>query len=185
MELLEWSAVGLGLIYLILIIRERRVGWIAGALASAIFLFVFWDAQLPGQALLQIYYVAIAVRGWLHWGNDSDLSVTRLSSSQHLAALALLVVASVLTIILRDSSTDITAAADALTSWGGVIATWMVAQKKVEAWVWWIVIDAATVALYISAGLIASSALYLIYTGLAVFGLWQWYRTFQQSSAQN
>lgn len=185
MELLEWSAVGLGLLYLILIIRERREGWVAGALASAIFLFVFWDAQLPGQALLQIYYVAIAVRGWIHWGGDSDLSVTRLRTSQHVIAVVLLVAASLLTILLRDSSTDLTAAADALTSWGGVIATLMVAQKKVEAWVWWIVIDAATVALYISAGLMASSALYLIYTGLAITGLWQWYRSFQQSSDQN
>ncbi|MEM6774728.1 MAG: nicotinamide mononucleotide transporter, partial [Pseudomonadota bacterium] len=66
--MLEAVAVALGLLYLVLAIREQRSGWVAGGLASLLFLLLFWRASLPMQALLQVYYVLVSIHGFLHWG---------------------------------------------------------------------------------------------------------------------
>ena len=179
---IEIAAVVLGLIYLVLVIREQRVGWIAGGLASALFLFVFWRAGLPGQGLLQVYYVGVAIHGWLHWGREDGVAVSRLGFRGNTISIGLLVALCAITLFLRDDGNTTTALLDTATSWGGVIATWLVASKRVEAWIWWVVIDIASTALYLQAGLLASSGLYALYTALAAYGLWEWLRSSQKAT---
>ena len=67
--LVEWSAGALGLLYLLGAVAQWRSCWIAGGASALLFLQLFWQAQLPMQALLQVYYVAVAVHGWWHWGS--------------------------------------------------------------------------------------------------------------------
>ncbi len=185
MDPIEGIAAILGLIYLVLAIRERRECWIPGGLASLLFLGVFWQAGLPMQALLQVYYVAIAIHGWWYWGNSSKAKqrpITRLGMHQQLSILMLWLILSLGTQFLRDGLLDPLAWSDTLTSWGGVLATWMVARKILQAWTYWVIVDAATVALYLQAGLLASSALYGVYTLLAVIAWQQWHKSFQSPS---
>jgi nicotinamide mononucleotide transporter len=184
----EILAVALGLAYLLLAIRERRSCWLAGGLASLMFLGIFWRAGLFMQSVLQLFYVGMAIHGWLHWGADRDSKRLRLSRSDlraHLALLIALALLSLITLQLRAGFEDAQAILDTVTSWGGVLATWMVAQKKVEAWLYWIVIDAATVVLYFDADLLASSALYALYTILAFVGWKQWLSTYRKNSENN
>ncbi|WP_439105952.1 nicotinamide riboside transporter PnuC [Congregibacter sp.] len=176
-EALEAIAVVLGLLYLVLAIREKRSCWIAGAVASAIFLWVFSQAGLPMQALLQIFYLAMAALGWWQWGKDNSQeasTITRASWRYHAIILGSLITLTVSTVVLRSALSDTQAIVDTASSWGGVLATWMVARKKLEAWIYWIVIDALTAGLYLDAGLLASSLLYVVYTALAVMGWKQW-----------
>ena len=185
----ELAAVLLGLAYLVLAIRERRSCWIFGGLASLLFLGIFWRAGLPMQALLQLYYAAIAVHGWLHWGKGSGQAgsepqapVQRCNPGYHLAVLAALAALSLVTIGLRETWGDTQAWLDTVSSWGGVLATWMLARKILEAWLYWIAIDALTVILYIDAGLLPSSALYMLYTVLAFLGWRQWLNSYRQQT---
>ena len=127
---IEIAAVVLGLIYLVLVIREQRVGWIAGGLASALFLFVFWHAGLPGQGLLQVYYVGVAIHGWLYWGREDGVAVSRLGFRGNAISVVVLVALCAITLLLRDDGNTTTALLDTATSWGGVIATWLVASKR-------------------------------------------------------
>jgi nicotinamide mononucleotide transporter len=186
--LLEILAVLLGLGYLILAIRERRSCWLAGGFASLIFLWIFWQAKLPMQALLQLFYIAMAVHGWWHWGQDRGANRTRISRTdvrEHAGFISLLAFLSFATLFFRHAYSDAQAILDTVSSWAGVLATWMVARKKLEAWLYWIVIDAATVGLYIDAGLLASSALYALYTVLAFVGWKQWWSSYRQQSADS
>ncbi|MFK7829214.1 MAG: nicotinamide riboside transporter PnuC [Congregibacter sp.] len=183
---IEGIAVGLGLLYLILAMREKRIAWVAGGAASSIFLLIFWQANLPMQALLQVYYVGIAVFAWRRWGAPESagaLHITRDSVTDHLRILALCITAVAGTLLLRDALSDGQAWLDTSTSWGAVIATWMVAQKRLDAWIYWIIIDAATAALYLEAGLIASGALYILYTALALLAWRQWRANYQRNTS--
>ena len=184
--LLEGVAAVLGLLYVLLAIRERRACWLAGGTASLLFLFVFWPAGLVMQALLQIYYVAIAVHAWRTWGSDGSattLGISRLRSWQHVGVIALVTGATTVTVILRDQVPSGEAWLDAATSWSGVVATWLVARKALEAWLYWIAINLATVILYMQAGLLASSALYALYTALAYLGWKEWRKHYLTQSA--
>lgn len=200
---LEAVAAILGLAYLVLAIRERRECWIAGGFASVLFSGVFWHAALPMQALLQVYYVGIAIHGWRHWGRSQDATarpVSRVSAAGHGVALALCALLCLLTQGLRSDLdwwdtagregvfTSIDAVIDALapgwldtaSSWGSVIATWMIARKKLEAWIYWIAIDTASAALYLQAGLAASAALYGVYALLAAMAWREWRTSYRR-----
>ena len=183
---IEIAGAALGLIYLALAIRENRLCWVAGAASSLLFLWVFWRVDLIMQSLLQIYYVGIAAHAWVHWGkpkaNEGE-PITRLSGREHSMALALLVALTIATLALRQSFASTAAILDALTSWGGVIATWFVARKKLDAWLYWIGIDAATVTLYLQADLLASAALYALFTALAFVGWREWQKSYHEQSA--
>lgn len=185
-EGLEFAASALGLLYLLLAIYQKRSCWLAGGVASSMFMFIFWEAGLPMQALLQVFYVVMAVLGWRHWGKDRvDISTTvgQVTLRYHAGVLLGLAALTITTLLLRSALTDVQAIADTATSWAGVLATWMVARKKLEAWVYWIIIDAFTAWLYLDAALLASSALYAVYTGLAIFGWMQWRKTMTASSS--
>ncbi|MEM6543958.1 MAG: nicotinamide riboside transporter PnuC [Pseudomonadota bacterium] len=180
---LEWSATGLGLLYLLLAIREKRSCWLAGGLASALFLFVFWRAGLAAQAVLQIYYVGVAVHGWFYWGSSADSRPVRhLQTSGHVAVVTSCIALSAVTVYFRGDFSSMTIWLDSTTSWSGVIATWLVARKYLSAWTYWIVIDLVTAALYLQNGLLATSGLYLVYAVLAGVAWRQWSKNL--SSAQ-
>ena len=145
---IEGAAVALGLAYVVLAIREQRLCWIAGGAASLLFIAVFWRAGLSMQALLQVYYIAVAVHAWHHWGRAGDVGAARLqrvAPALQALALALLIGLATASQAARGGLADTVGWLDSLTSWGGVLATWMVARKVLEAWLWWVGIIAATV----------------------------------------
>jgi nicotinamide mononucleotide transporter len=65
---------------------------------------------------------------------------------------------------------------DAAIAWGSVLATWMVARKVLENWLYWVVLDFAMALLAAWQGLAATALLFLLYTALALRGYWQWRR---------
>lgn len=184
---LEWIAVALGLAYVVLAVAQWRSCWLAGGISAAIFLILFWQAALPTQALLQIYYVVVAVHGWWHWGrSDGGEELATVHSWRlrwHLPAIAAVTVVATLTLWLRDVTPGVNAILDASTGWGSAIATWMVARKVLEAWLYWIVIDAAAVVMYAGSDLPVTAGLYALYTIIALGGWIQWRRDLRRESA--
>ncbi len=68
----EWVAVAAGVVYIVFIIRRKRLGWLMGGISSSIFVVLCLRSKLPMQALLQASYVAGAVYGWWSWAPDSQ-----------------------------------------------------------------------------------------------------------------
>jgi nicotinamide mononucleotide transporter len=63
---------------------------------------------------------------------------------------------------------------DAFVAWVSVLATWMVARKVLENWLYWIVVDSVAAALYWSQGLHATAVLFVVYVVIAVRGYFTW-----------
>jgi hypothetical protein len=85
------------------------------------------------------------------------------------------------------SASETTAAVryvDALTAWGSVFATWLVARKVLENWLYWIVLDCAAAGLYWSQGLIATAVLFVLYSAIAVQGYRSWRSSVSDVSAR-
>jgi nicotinamide mononucleotide transporter len=175
----EATAVALGIAYLLLAVRESLWCWYAAAASTAIFLFLFWDVSLLMESGLQVYYLAMAGYGWWQWqhGDNSNkpLQISRWSAPQHLAAISLVLIAAALSGRLLDLNT---AAAlpylDSFTTWGAVLTTWMVARKVLENWLYWLVIDAVSIGLYLERGLYLTALLFMVYIVIACYGFWQW-----------
>lgn len=178
---LEWwetSAVILGVIYLLLAARENIWCWPAGFLSTLIFMFLFWDATLVMQSGLQFYYLGMAVYGWWNWkGNKTrqQTAVSEFSRIDHIRALLLICLATAVSSVLLGSYGDSAMPLlDSLTTWGSVVATWMVARKIIDNWLYWIVIDILAAYLYFDRGLVLTTVLYLAYSAIAIAGYLEW-----------
>jgi nicotinamide mononucleotide transporter len=130
---LEATAVILGVAYVLLILKRNRLGWIAGGLSAAIYVYLSARAHLPMQSTLQAYYVVMAVYGWMSWSSaqqSAGLGIARWPLRFHLAALLGVVVLSIASARLLASETHAAwPYLDSFTTWVSLLATWMVTQK--------------------------------------------------------
>jgi nicotinamide mononucleotide transporter len=185
----EWAAVALALAYLLLAVRQNPWCWAAAAASSAIYLVLFARGGLVMQAALQVFYVAMAGYGWYAWrggssGHATALPVTRWSGPRHAAALGVVLALTLANgwLIARPADGPLPWV-DALVAWSSVLATWLVARKVLENWLYWIVVDAVAVGLYWSQGFHATAGLYVLYVVIAVRGYFAWRADLIRSTA--
>ncbi len=145
-----------------------------------LYAFVFRDAGLPMQALLQLVYVALAVYGWLAWRRDAGRSLAprRLPARGHLFAFGAVLLATAVSAPLMARHALATAPiADSLGTWASLFATWLLARRYADNWAWWVVIDTGLAVLFFSQGLSVTAGLYLAFAVLAYAGWRRWRRT--------
>ena len=63
---------------------------------------------------------------------------------------------------------------DTGTMMASLVAQWLLTHKRLENWIVWIAADVVMIGIYLAKGLIATSILYVLFTGLAIGGLWSW-----------
>ena len=176
----ELVAVALGVAYIVLAIRRRRACWLAGGLSTAIYAVVFLQAALYLQSMLQVAYVALSVYGWRQWsaaaGGDA-VEPRRWPARRHAQAALAVLAATLVTAPVLAQSTDAAAPwADALGTFASVAATWMMAQRISEHWLWWIVIDLGLALLFLSQELVFTAVLYAGFAVMAGAGFVSWRR---------
>ena len=183
MSLLEVTAVVFAMAYLLLAVRENVLCWLFAFLSTAIYTVLFWDVSLLMESALNVYYMVMAVYGWYQWtrgGTNGDelphaLAVRSMSGSQHVWVIAAIVVLSAVSgYLLGEHSTAAWPYVDSFTTWASVITTYLVARKYLQNWLYWIVIDAVSVPLYIDRGLNLTALLFVAYVVIAVVGYFKW-----------
>jgi nicotinamide mononucleotide transporter len=191
MSLWELAAVLLSIAYILLALKEKRSCWYAAGISTAIYTVLFWDVSLLMDSALNAYYLLMAVYGWYQWGhgdNNQELAIQRLSVSKHLQMIGGVIVISLLSgYFLERYSSAAWPYLDSFTTWASVVTTWMLARKVLENWLYWVVIDAISIYLYIDRGLYLTAVLFAIYTLMAVAAYISWrhhYRADQQGSGK-
>lgn len=185
----EWVAVVLALAYTVLAIRQSPWCWAFAITSSLMFLVPFVRSGLVMQAGLQVFYVAVAVYGWWSWrggrGEAGEPSVRQWPWRWHAWGLAAVAIVAAVNgrWVAALGTTGIVPYVDALTAWASVLATWLVARKVLETWLYWIVVDLVCAGLYWSQGLHATAVLFVIYTGLAMRGYREWRADWSRSQA--
>jgi len=175
---LEALAVVSGVVYVLLIMRRNRWGWVAGAISSTIYVYLSALAHLPMQSALQAYYVVMAVFGWWSWTRNATEQggcIFRWRVRQHALALAMIVVASTLSARVLASETHAAwPLLDSFTTWTSLVATWMVTRSVLENWCYWIAADSVMVFLFARQGYPYTAGLFLSYMVIACFGFRAW-----------
>ena len=181
---IEWIAALLALGYVLLAVRQNPWCWTLAVASCALYVWVFARGALYMQAALQVFYIAMAVYGWYAWrqrtGPDAEpaLTVHRWSAVRHVATLALVIVATVVNGYWLAVDSDAAAPyLDSLVTWGSVAATWMMARKVLENWLYWVGFDALAAVLYWQQGLTATALLFITYIGIAAHGYVTWRRS--------
>ena len=184
---LETLAVLLAIAYLLFAIRENSLCWYCAFFSTAIYIWIFGDVSLYMESALNVYYMAMAVYGWYQWQRggqqQTGLQISRWSLANHIFALGLILIATVISGYLLAGNTEAELPyLDSFTTWASVVTTVMVARKIIENWLYWVVIDAVSIYLYLDRGLYQTAGLYGLYIVLAVAGFIVWIKTYREQS---
>lgn len=188
LQLWEVLAVILAIVYLVLAIRQNIWCWAAAAVSTLLYLFIMYKANLYMESVLQLFYLGMALYGWYKWRqpdeSGEELKVSTWPLRHHLFAIGSVML---LVFISGELLTRFSDAAlphvDSFTTWGAVVATFMVARKVLENWIYWFVIDAVSVGLYLSRDLVFTAALFVAYLVMIVIGYRSWRASMVESTA--
>ena len=175
----EWLAAGLGIAYVILAARESIWCWPAAFFSTMIYTVLFWEGQLPMQALLNFYYLAMAVYGFMLWKkharHEDNISIHSKPIKFHLIFIASgLALTALIGTYLSSSPENRLPYLDALVTVFSIMTTVLMARKVLENWLYWIVIDSLAIALYWQTGFYVTIIMFMVYLVLAVYGYKNW-----------
>ncbi len=187
MTILEVLAVMLAIAYIVLAVKENIWCWVAGFCSTLIYLYLFFNSQLYSESLLQLFYLAMSVYGWVSWQridhsnfqhgkqNHARKIVRQLPLSMH---IKIILIGSLSALLLGSLMQHFFHAAlayiDAATTIFAIISTYLVTQKIIENWLYWIAIDALSIYMYIVKGFYLTSLLFGLYIVLSITGYYAW-----------
>ncbi len=178
-----WEALGviLALLYLVLATARSLWCWLCAFISSVCYVVVMWHKELVMETWLSVFYVAMAVYGYLQWrrgqSGSGELMIVSWNWRQHaLAISAVLLVSTINAWILIEYVDSASPWLDSLITWASVLTTFMVARRVIENWLYWIVVDGVAAYLYYSRGLLATALLFVAYVFMVMYGYWAWHR---------
>jgi nicotinamide mononucleotide transporter len=179
---LEVAGTAFALLGVYLTTRQNIWCWAASIIGIVIYTYIFYHSKLYGDSGLQVFYLFLSFYGWYIWqygGKGNDALQATNASFPLLIVLCIIGIAGTISLgLLLDNKTDSDVPYwDALTTAFSLVATWMMARKLVENWIFWIVIDIIYTGIYVFKGLNVTAFQYLIFTLLALYGYLQWRRT--------
>lgn len=187
MTLIETIAVIFGLMCVILTIRQNIWCWPTGLVQVALYIVIFYQVKLYSDLILHVIYVVLQIYGWHHWlhggRNRNALPVSTLGPQSRLAWPAVAVSGTLLWGYLMATYTDAAVPyGDAFTTVASLIAQWLMARKKVESWLFWILVDVIAIGIYWYKSLHLTAGLYAVFLILATLGWFEWRKSLPQAN---
>ena len=183
---LQWLALFFNISYVILAARQSIWCWAFGLVGVSILLYVYIDVRLYSDATLQVFYAAMSVYGWITWSQRGVKASTikRISTNAHFRFLGIGAVMTLGMGLFWQSYGAAMPFIDACTTSFSIIATFMVAKKVLENWIYWIVIDAVSMVIYWIRDIPLIAILFFMYVILACFGYFSWKKQYDLNSVQ-
>ena len=182
---LEISGVFFGLLSVWFAKKNSLAVYPTGMISTGIFVYILYQANLLGDMLINAYFFIMSIYGWYFWTQKIEgftLNTIRGISKKEIYISITLFTGSLLFVLLIykffDKWYHWVNAVDAFTTSLFFVAMWLMARRKIEHWIIWIVGDIISIPLYIYKGLALTSIQYLIFTVIAIFGYIQWKRVY-------
>ncbi len=155
-----------------------------GILSTIIYIYLSFQGDLFGEATVNLYYTIMSIYGWYNWmRQDVDKGLLiRISNSsaterrnEFLFFIGVYLIIFLALQYIKDAfAPGAIPWADALASASAFTGMWLMAKKKVNSWIWWIITNIVSVPLYYVKGYDNTSLYYLILLVLAILGLIEW-----------
>ena len=152
-----------------------------GIIGTGIFVYILLNFSLLGDTIINAYFFSMSIYGWYFWSRKKDeVYINQVSTinQNEVKYLFILAISSLIFIYYVydyfDKWNNWTAYVDNITTAIFFVAMWLMARRKVESWIFWIIGDLITVPLYFYKGLTISSIQYIIFLILAVLGYISW-----------
>lgn len=183
LRIIEWSAMALGLINIALLIFRIVWNFAFGIVSVILAGFVMWERKLYGESSLQLFFVFAQLWGWWLWlriggeeaGSGGRVPVRWLDWPSRWVWLVVIAAVGLNLGWALDRFTDAAVPyADAGITGASIAAQILLAFRRIENWLIWIVVDIASVILFIDRELYALAGLYGGMLVMCLFGLKEW-----------
>lgn len=178
---LELIAVFFGFISVLYSKKNNILVFPTGIISTGIFIYLLWKWQLLGDMSINIYYTIMSIYGWYHWTRKKDgqteFSISPTNRSEKKWAIILFVLTVIFIVIIYNffgKFTSWTAYVDTFTTGLFFVGMWLMAKRKIEHWIFWIIGDIISIPLYFFKGYTFTGIQYFVFTIIAFLGYLEW-----------
>ena len=152
-----------------------------GIISTSIFVYLLFKWQLIGDMMINGYYFIMSFYGWYVWTRKIDSEhltpISKTTKKEQLFGVVIFVATLIVVFMVYqifDMWTSWVAYVDTFTTALFFVGMWLMAKRKIENWIFWIIADIISVPLYFYKGFTFTSLQYLGFTILAIFGFLAW-----------
>ena len=152
-----------------------------GMISTLIFVYLLLKWELLGDMMINAYYFIMSVYGWYIWTRKVDAShntlISRTTKKEKITSIFIFIATLLFVFIVYnyfDKWTSWVAYVDTVTTAIFFVGMWLMAKRKIENWIYWIIGDIISAPLYFYKGFTFTSFQYLIFTVIAISGYLSW-----------
>ena len=158
-----------------------------GLVSTFIYAYLLWKWNLLGDSMINGYYFIMSIYGWYHWtrkkGDVEEFPISIITNKEKIIAFIIFVLTLVFVIIVYlyfGKFTTWYSYVDTFLTAIFFVGMWLMAKRKIENWIFWIVGDLISIPLYFAKGYTFTSLQFLVFTIVAVYGYLEWKKILQQ-----
>ncbi|WP_299105800.1 nicotinamide riboside transporter PnuC [uncultured Winogradskyella sp.] len=159
-----------------------------GMISTCIFVYLLLKWQLLGDMMINAYYFIMSVFGWYIWTRKVDAKhetpISRTTQKEKKISIAIFLATLVFVFVVYktfDKWNGWVAYVDTITTATFFVGMWLMAKRKIENWIYWIIGDLISIPLYFYKGFTFTSFQYLGFTVIAIFGYLAWKKSLDNS----
>lgn len=182
--LLEFVAVVTGITCVFFSKKENILVYPIGLISTIIYTYISLKGSLFGEVSVNVYYTIMSIYGWILWTKKDAqqhlvVHITKSTTKEWQIQLGIfadfyVIIYVCLYWLKQNFSPGAIPWADAFASATAYTGMWLMAKKKIESWIWWILTNTASIPLYFVKGYVFTSVQYVILLILAIAGLIEW-----------
>jgi len=182
---IEAVAVIMGIVSVWYSRKENILVYPTGLINTTLYIYLSFKGHLLGEASVNFYYTIMSLYGWYLWTRKTEdktnfvLQITHSNKKEWLQQLLFFgVIYAIIYLLLTYAKTAFAPEAipwaDAFASATAYTGMWLMAKKKVESWIWWILTNIASIPLYFIKGYAFTSVQFIVLLILAIAGWISW-----------
>ena len=152
-----------------------------GMVSTSVFVYLLLKWGLLGDMMINGYYFIMSIYGWYIWTRKVDKThntpITTTTKKEKIASVFIFIATLFFVYFVykyNQKWTNWVAYVDTITTAIFFVGMWLMARKKIENWIYWIIGDIISAPLYFYKGLTFTSFQYLVFTIIAIYGYYAW-----------
>jgi len=181
---LEITAVIFGLLSVWYAKKDNILVFPTGIISTSIYVYLLWKWSLLGDMMINGYYFIMSIYGWYLWTRkkegEDEYPISSLSNKEKSIALIIFITTIVFVVgvyLFFNKFTTWSAYVDTLVTGIFFVGMWLMAKRKIENWILWIIGDIISIPLYFFKGYTFTSIQYIVFTIIAFYGYLEWKKT--------
>ena len=178
---LELVAVFFGLCSVWYAKKDNLLVFPTGLISTSIYAYLLWQWSLLGDSMINVYYFIMSIYGWYHWTRKKDdveeFPISIMTLKEKKMALVIFIATLIFVVLVYlyfNKFTSWYSYLDTLLTGIFFVGMWLMAKRKIENWIFWIVGDILSIPLYLAKGYTFTSFQYIVFTIIAIYGYLEW-----------